>query len=85
MFGRALLYIPTMVQISNSCVYRSVSNLLKLLPSSRLHDAFGNIIRFSLREKLAPYWEGGVIDAWLVFLGDLLGKDPFMYIGWKRT
>ena len=47
-----------------------------------MKEKIGNYaIKFTLREKFAPYWTRGVQNAWVTFLDDMLDKDPTTHMG----
>lgn len=78
--------ITGMLQISNSRIYGTASNLLKLFPtitrkqtlSASRKDCIG------LLEKFSPYWDPNVRETWCRFLGDFLNNDPSTYAGSRK-
>lgn len=69
------------LQISNSRIYGSAANLLKLLPTKV--GSHGE--KFSLSDKLRPYWTKEVCNAWVKFMGEeMVNTDPEKFQGQRK-
>lgn len=81
-------HIPNLVQISNSRIYGSACNTLKLSPTIRQQRALPSVNdsnRLDLVEKFGPYWTNEVETAWIKFMGNLLNQDPSTYSGQRNS
>jgi hypothetical protein len=75
--------LPGIVPVDDMLVWGQPNHLLSSAPTK---EKIGNYsIKFSLREKFAPYWADGVQNAWITFLGDMLDKTPTAYTGARHA
>ena len=71
--------LPGIIPVDDMLVWGQPNHLLS---SSTTKEKIGKYsIKFTLREKFAPYWANGVQNAWVTFLGDMLDNDPTTHIG----
>ena len=74
--------LPGIVPVDDMLVWGQPNHLLSSAPTK---EKIGNYsIKFTLREKFAPYWTLEVQNAWVAFLGDMLDKDPITHIDPRR-
>ena len=66
--------LPGIVPVDDMLVWGQPNHLLSSTPTKE--KLGGYTIKFTLREKFAPYWTNEVQNAWVTFLGDMLDKDP---------
>ncbi|KAF8057995.1 hypothetical protein FPV67DRAFT_1428995 [Lyophyllum atratum] len=81
-------HISGLLQISNSRIYGSACNTLKLIPTIRGQRALPSLLdsnRLDLAAKFGPYWTSQVQEVWIQFLGDMVDRDPKMYSGVRKS
>ena len=66
--------LPGIIPVDDMLVWGQPNHLLSSTPTKQ--KIGGYAIKFTLREKFAPYWTNEVQNAWVAFLGDMLDKDP---------
>lgn len=81
-------HISGYLQISNSRIYGTACNTLKLAPTIRgqkmLPSQFDEE-RIDLVRKFGPYWTSNVEETWINFIGEMLNKDPTSYPGQRKS
>ncbi|KAF8055374.1 hypothetical protein FPV67DRAFT_1458957, partial [Lyophyllum atratum] len=80
--------IPHLVQISNSTIYGSACNALKLLPTPQGQQTLfshHDTNRADLAAKFSPYWARPVQERWIDFLGDMANQNPKTYSGHRKS
>ncbi|RDB25058.1 hypothetical protein Hypma_007527 [Hypsizygus marmoreus] len=90
-------HIDGLLQISNSRIYGSACNTLKLLPTVREKISPGAPVykkilpsdapvnKMDLNDKMEPYWTWSVRQQWIAHLGDMLNADPSTYMGKRQS
>jgi hypothetical protein len=71
--------LPGIISVDDMLAWGQPNNLLSSAPTKE--KISGHAIKFTLREKFAPYWTKEVQNAWVAFLGDMLDDDPTTYVG----
>jgi hypothetical protein len=71
--------LPGIIPVDDMLVWGQPNHLLSLAPTKEKMGSY--TIKFTLREKFAPYWTNEVANAWVAFLGDILDKDPATHEG----
>ena len=66
--------LPGIVPVDDMLVWGQPNHLLSSAPTKEKIGRYS--IKFTLREKFAPYWTKEVQNAWVTFLGNMLDKDP---------
>jgi hypothetical protein len=74
--------LPGIVPVDDMLVWGQPNHLLSLTPTKEKLGSYS--IKFTIREKFAPYWTKEVSNAWVAFLGDMLDKDPTTHEGPRR-
>ena len=75
--------LPGIVPVDDMLIWGQPNQLLSSTPTK---EKIGNYtIKFTLREKFAPYWTRGVQNTWVTFLDDMLDKDPTTYTGPRQA
>ena len=75
--------LPGILPVDDMLVWGQPNHLLSSAPTKEKIGKYS--IKFTLREKFAPYWANGVQSAWVTFLGDMFDNDPMTHIGTRRA
>ena len=75
--------LPGILPVDDMLVWGQPNHLLSSAPTKEKIGKYS--IKFTLREKFAPYWANGVQNAWVTFLGDMFDNDPMTHIGTRRA
>ena len=71
--------LPGIIHVDDMLVWGQPNHLLSSAPTKEKIGKYS--IKFTLREKFAPYWANEVQTAWVTFLSDMLDNDPTTHIG----
>jgi hypothetical protein len=75
--------LPGILSVDDMFVWGQPNHLLSLAPTKEKIGKYS--VKFTLREKFAPYWDNAVQTAWVTFLGDMSGKDPTTHTGPRQA
>ena len=75
--------LPGIIPVDDMLVRGQLNHLLSSSPTKEKIGKYS--IKFTLREKFAPYWNDRVPNAWVTFLGDMLNNDPATHTGLRRA
>lgn len=80
--GKQVDRLDGYVCLDNPNIYGAAANSLKLLPT---RGRKLNKQKYTLLEKFGPFFHPQLMTKWKVFLGDMIGQDPRLFTGEKRT
>ena len=75
--------LPGIIPVDDMLVWGQPNHLLSSSPTKEKIGKYS--IKFTLREKFAPYWDNKVPNAWIAFLGDMLDNNPATHTGLRRA
>jgi hypothetical protein len=75
--------LPGIIPVDDMLVWGQPNHLLSSSPTKEKIGKYS--IKFTLREKFAPYWDNRVPNAWVTFLGDMLDNNPATHTGLRRA
>jgi hypothetical protein len=75
--------LPGIIPVDDMLVWGQPNHLLSSSPTKEKIGKYS--IKFTLREKFAPYWDDGVANTWVAFLGDMLNNNPATHTGLRRA
>ena len=75
--------LPGIIPVDDMLVWGQPNHLLSSAPTKEKIGKYS--IKFTLREKFAPYWANEVQNAWVAFLGDMLDNNPTTHIGARQA